>query len=112
VATAATKREFCRRLYRVGGATPTQRVSFLDELSDAALEAQTDGKTLTATASGGSSASFMVFQAYAPADVLELVDEARAWAAAASLDAALALIVGPIRHYGRDFSSLHCGGGV
>lgn len=110
VPTAATKREFCRRLFRAGGATPTQRASFLDDLADAALEAQTDGKTLTATASGGQSASFMVFSAFAPADVLALIDEARTWAAETTVTAALELIPVAVRHVGADFSGLATGG--
>lgn len=106
---ASTKREYCRLLFQQG-ATPAQRHAYLDTLRDAAIEAQTEGKTLTATASGGQSASFMVFQAFAPEDVIQLVDEARAWADALTLTAALALIPTAVRHYGHDFSSLNAGG--
>lgn len=109
MAKASTKSEFCRLLFRQGG-TPAKRHAYLDTLAAAALEAQTEGKTLTATASGGSSASFMVFQAWAPGDVLELVATARAWADAANITAALALIGPACRSYRSDFSSMMTGG--
>jgi hypothetical protein len=111
VPRASTKREYCRHLFNQG-ATPAQRHSYLDTLRDAALEAQTEGKTLSQTASGGQSASFLVFGAFSPEDTLALVDEARAWADALTLTAALALIPTAVRHYGRDFSGLQCGGAV
>lgn len=104
--TAATKREYCRILFRVGGATPAARNAYLDTLAATALTAQNEGKTITGTASGGTSAQFMVFSAFAPADVLALVDEARAWAAALTLTAALALIPTAVRHYGARFAGL------
>lgn len=104
--TAATKQEFCRRLFRAGGATPASRASFLDTLADAALEAQTEGKTLTQTASGGQSASFMVFSAFAPADVLALIAEARTWAAASTIAAALEMIAARTTVVRPDFSQL------
>ena len=90
--TYATRREFCRRLFRVGGATTVLRHSFLDSLADSALAAQASGRAVQATAAAGASTTFQFFSGWAPSDVLSLIDEARDWADAAAVDAALALI--------------------
>ena len=42
VPTYPIRREFCRRLFRVGGATETLRNAFLDTLADSALAADCD----------------------------------------------------------------------
>jgi hypothetical protein len=102
----AVKREFCRRLFRHGGASAETRHSFLDGLSDAALKARQDGKTLVGTASGGTSATFQSFATWRADEVLELIDAARDWADEDDVDDALVLIAPPARSYGPDFSRL------
>lgn len=98
--TYATRREFCRRLFRAGGATAELRHSFLDTLADAAIAAQTAGSAVLSTAKNGASVQFQFFAGWTPSDALELIDEARDWADAATVAAALALIDPDVREYG------------
>jgi phospholipase/lecithinase/hemolysin len=99
----AVKREFCRRLFRAGGATVGERQAFLDTLSDAAIKAQQDGKSLVATGSGGTSVQFELFLGWKPEALIELIDAARAWADLSTKDDALATITGPVRFITDDF---------
>lgn len=94
----ATQREFCRRLFRAATAnTTTARHTFLDELADEAILAQTDGKALIGTAvSGAQSAQFELFQNWSPGDLLSLIDAARTWADETTVEEALALIGAPV----------------
>ena len=107
--TTATRREFCRRLFRVG-ASSSLRHATLDALSDTAIAAQQSGSAIQSTASNGSTVTFQFFAGWSPDDALVLINEARSWADAADLAAALALIMGPVTSYGTDFTNL--GGGA
>ena len=71
----AVRREFCRRLFRAGGATAELRHAFLDTLSDAAIAAQTAGSAVLSTAKNGASVQFQFFAGWSPADALELIDD-------------------------------------
>lgn len=97
--TYATRREFCRRLFRAGGATTVLRHAFLDSLADSALAAQASGRAVQATAAAGASTTFQFFSGWDPSDVLSLIDEARDWADAADVAAALELVQPDIREY-------------
>ena len=111
--TYATRREFCRRLFRVGGATAQLRHAFLDGLSDSAIQAQTAGSAVLSTAKNGASVQFQFFAGWSPADAIELIDEARDWADAADVAAALSLIPeGSATAYGHDFSAANATGGT
>jgi hypothetical protein len=101
----AVKREFCRRLFRAGGGTAGERQAFLDTLSDAAIKAQQDGKSLVATGSGGTSVQFELFLGWKPEALIELIDEARNWAELATVADALVTIAGPFRSLRPDFST-------
>lgn len=96
----AVRREFCRRLFRAGGATAELRHAFLDTLSDSAIAAQTAGSAVLSTSKNGAAVQFQFFAGWAPADALELIDEAREWADAATATVALALIDPDVREYG------------
>lgn len=112
-ATYAIRREFCRRLFRVGGATAQLRHSFLDTLSDAAIAAQTAGSAVLSSSANGASVQFQFFAGWTPDDALSLIDEARTWADAADVAAALALITdGPVTSYGHDFTNANATGGA
>lgn len=111
--TYATRREFCRRLFRVGGATTVLRHSFLDSLADSALAAQASGRAVQATAAAGASTTFQFFSGWQPGDALELIDEARTWADCADVATALALLPGgAVTSYGHDFSQAIASGGA
>lgn len=103
VPTYPIRREFCRRLFRVGGATEVLRNAFLDALADAALAAQSSGRAVQATSVAGASTTFQFFDGWEPSVALTLIDEARAWAAAADVNAALALIGDDVTSYGFRF---------
>ena len=90
--TYATRREFCRRLFRVGGATAQLRHAFLDGLSDSAIQAQQTGSAVLSTAKNGASVQFQFFAGWTPDAALELIDEARDWADAVDVASALAMI--------------------
>ena len=90
--TYATRREFCRRLFRVGGATAQLRHAFLDGLSDSAIQAQQTGSAVSASSANGASVQFQFFAGWTPDDALALIDEARDWADAATATVALAMI--------------------
>ena len=90
--TYATRREFCRRLFRVGGATAQLRHAFLDGLSDSAIQAQQSGSAVSASSANGASVQFQFFAGWTPDDALALIDEARDGADAATATVALALI--------------------
>lgn len=104
-ASTPTRREFCCRLFRLGGATPAARNAWLDELSDSAA-LQQQGGAIVSTSANGASVSFQLPPKWSPDDAPALIDAARAWAEAADVDAALALIGGPVRHVSPDFSGL------
>ena len=111
--TYAVRREFCRRLFRAGGATAELRHVFLDALADAAIAAQTAGSAVLSTSKNGAAVQFQFFAGWAPADALELIDEARDWADAADIAAALALLPdGPATSYGHDFTTANATGGA
>lgn len=110
-ATYAIRREFCRRLFRVGGATAELRHAFLDGLSDSASEAQQSGSAIQSTSANGAAVTFQFFAGWTPDDAISLIDEARAWADAADVATALALIGdGPVTSFGHDFSAMGAGG--
>ena len=90
--TYATRREFCRRLFRINGDTAQLRHAFLDGLSDSAIQAQQTGSAVLSSSANGASVQFQFFAGWAPADALDLIDEAREWADAATATVALALI--------------------
>ena len=109
----ATRREFCRRLFRAGGATTVLRHAFLDALSDTALAAQASGRSVQATSAAGASTTFQFFSGWSPAEALALIDEARTWADAADVATALELLPdGPVMSYGHDFTMANASGGV
>lgn len=107
------RREFCRRLFRVGGATAALRHSFLDTLSDAAIAAQQQGAAISATSHNGASVQFQFFTGWQPADALELIDVARAWADCADVATALALLPdAAVTSFGHDFTLANSTGGA
>ena len=109
----ATRLEFCRRLFRVGGATAQLRHAFLDGLSDSAIQAQQSGSAVSASSANGASVQFQFFAGWTPDDALALIDEARDWADAADVASALALLPdGPVTSYGHDFTTAHATGGA
>ena len=111
--TYATRREFCRRLFRVGGATAQLRHAFLDGLSDSAIQAQQTGSAVLSSSANGASVQFQFFAGWTPDDALALIDEARTWADAADVAAALALLPdGPVTSYGHDFTMANSSGGA
>jgi len=75
--SAATVREFIRRVYRDGGANATTRGTYLDGLADTALTSQQRGKLLTMSSDKGTSAQYAAFAGWSPQDVLALIDEVR-----------------------------------
>ena len=110
-ATYAIRREFCRRLFRAGGATAELRHAFLDGLSDTAIAAQQSGNAIQSTSANGAAVTFQFFANWQPADVLDLIDEARDRADCADVATALALIGdGPVTSFGHDFSAMGAGG--
>lgn len=88
--------EFCRLLFRSGGADAAARHAWLNALYDAAWSQQKDGKTLFSTSYSGVFTQFQVLSGWKPDAIINLVGEARAWADAADVTAALALIA-PMR---------------
>ena len=109
--SASVRREYCRRLFRVGGATAALRNAFLDGLSDAAIEAQQSGSAVLSTSKNGAAVQFQYFAGWTPAATLEYVDEARAWAACLTVEAALALINRGGSFVLSDFSNANATGG-
>ena len=103
-APTATRREFCRRLFRLGGATSALRQAWLDELSDSAA-LQQQGGAVVSTSANGASVSFQLPSNWSPDDAPALIDAARTWADCATVADALALIGGPVRSVVRDFSA-------
>ena len=102
--TYATRREFCRRLFRVGGATAQLRHAFLDGLSDSAIQAQQTGSAISASSANGASVQFQFFTGWAPSDALALIDEARTWADCSDAGTALALVRDDVTSYRFRFS--------
>lgn len=93
----SVQREFCRRLFRAGGASVAERQAFLDVLADAALKAVQDGRrVISTTGTGGVGTTFQLFAGFPPDALLSLIDAARAWADAADVTAALALVGYPV----------------
>lgn len=92
--TTETRREFCRRLFRVG-ATASLRTAFLDGLSDSATAAQQSGNAIQSASANGADVTFQFFAGWSPDSALELINEARGWVGTdASTEAeSLALIV-------------------
>lgn len=112
-ATYATRREFCRRLFRAGGATAALRHTFLDGLSDTAIQAQQTGGSIQSTSANGASVAFQFFDGWSPDVALSLIDEARTWADCADVDTALALLPdGPVTSFGHDFTLSNATGGT
>jgi len=74
------------------------------------MTAQQSGSAIQSTASNGAQVAFQFFAGWSPDDALVLIDEARDWAAAADLAAALALIGGPVYAYGFDRTNADSGG--
>ena len=102
--TYATRREFCRRLFRVGGATAQLRHAFLDGLSDSAIQAHQAGSAVSASSANGASVQFQFFAGWTPDAALALINEARDWADCADADTALALVRDDVTSYGFRFS--------
>lgn len=98
--SCAVEREFCRRLFRVGGATALLRNAFLDALADSALAAQVAGRSVSATSAAGTSVSFQFFSGWEPADAMATIDRARDWADCSDVSTALALIPDDVGSYG------------
>lgn len=88
--SAATVREFLRRVYRDGGANSTTRGAYLDGLADTALTSQQRGKMLTLSSDKGTSVQYAAFSGWNPQDVLALIDEARAFIAESTITLAIA----------------------
>lgn len=95
--SAPVQREFCRRLFRLGGSDSASRHAWLDAISDAAIADKTAGRTLVSVGSMGSNSGFQIVNGWKPDDVLDIVNAARDWAGEDNVDDALALIAGPIR---------------
>lgn len=70
-------REFIRKVYRAATLAGETNDEYLDGLSDAALTALQSGKTLSASSGNGTSAAYQVFYGFDPANILEMVDQAR-----------------------------------
>lgn len=104
-APTATRREFCRRLFRLGGATPALRQAWLDELSDSAA-LQQQGGAVVSTSANGASVSFQLPANWSPDDAPALIDDARTWAETSDVAAALAMIGRGVRYFSPDFSGL------
>jgi hypothetical protein len=84
--------EFCRYLFRVGGATAALRNVFLDGLSEAAISAQMAGSSVLSTSANGASVQLQFVAGWSPVATLKIVEAARVWAAYATVEAALATI--------------------
>lgn len=111
--SCAVEREFCRRLFRVGGATALLRHAFLDALADSALAAQVAGSAVSATSTAGTSVDFQFFAGWEPGDVLSVIDHARDWADCATVAAALELIGDAgVTSFGHDFTMSNANGGA
>lgn len=78
------------------------RQAWLDELSDSAA-LQQQGGAVVSTSANGASVSFQLPSNWSPDDAPALIDEARAWADAADVATALALIGGPVRCFRQNF---------
>ena len=102
---ASVRREDCRRLFRLGGATAALRHAFLDSLSDAAADARHSGSAVLSTSKNGAAVQFQFFSGWTPDATLKYVDEARAWADCATVAAALALIRDSADSYGFNLST-------
>lgn len=100
VPSCAVEREFCRRLFRVGGATTQLRHAFLDALADSALASQVAGRAVSATSTAGTSVDFQFFAGWEPADALATIDRARDWAECSDVATALVLIPDDVGYYG------------
>lgn len=105
--SAATIREYIRHVYRQSAALGVSASAYLDTISEVALKAQREGKTVNASATGTTSVSWTVFQAFKPDDILDLIDLLRGPCAEANVTLALAkaaeLAIG-VRSYRTDFS--------
>lgn len=89
--SAATVREFLRRVYRDGGANATTRAAYLDDLADAALDAKTQGTLLTSSSDKGTSVGYQAFSGWEPDIILALIDEVRSLVTESTITAALAV---------------------
>lgn len=103
-ATTALRKEFLRRVYREAPASEAARNTFLDGLADTALSQVEAGVRRVGASGGGFSSSFAILNGWDPRDVLELIAWARGYLAESTVAAAVALVIGPIRAYGTDFS--------
>ena len=111
-ASTPTRRLFCRRLFRLGGATPALRHAWLDELSDSAA-LQQQGGAVVSTSANGASVSFQLPPNWNPDDANALIEDAYTWAEASDIAAALALLPdGPVTSYGHDFTTANASGGA
>lgn len=88
--SAATVREFIRRVYRDGGANSTTRGTYLDGLADTALTSQQKGKMLTLSSDKGTSVQYAAFAGWNPQDVLSMIDEVRAYITESTVALAIA----------------------
>jgi hypothetical protein len=107
--SAAEYREHLRHVWRESASLGVTPAKYLDQLADIALKAQRDGKTLSASASGGTSVAFLVFQNFDPAKVVELIDVLRAPCDEVSLSLALGVLAAArpgIRSFQSDFRRL------
>lgn len=106
-ASYATRREFLRRVYRKANESGTTRDEFLDAIADKAHVELDGSKTLTGASGGGVSSNYLsFFSIWGPQDRLELVDWARDYIAEDDVADSLALVTGPIRFVGSDFSGV------
>lgn len=86
---------FCRYLFDEAGASAATRLAYVKAVAKQAHELQLSGGAVVSTSSAGTSVTFQVPQNWTADDLLSITNEARAWAAAVDVSAALALIVEP-----------------
>jgi hypothetical protein len=103
VPPTSVRREFCRKIFRSGGADAAARSTYLDGLADIALKTQQSGKTLIGTASGGTSVQYQAFEGWRVDSLIEMLDQARSWILEDDVDAALELIFA-VTSFRGDFS--------
>lgn len=105
--TTPRKREGLRKVYRAASPqSEAGRESYLDGLSDVALSAINSGKSLIGSSAGGTSASYAVFNSWAPNDVVEFVDWARGYISESDVDDALASVPAKVTRISADFSGV------
>jgi len=85
-------REFIRRVYREASAnTEAARSAYLDGLAETAMSSFSKGRNLVGTSDKGTSATYAMFSAWSPTQIIDLVDFARDYIAEDTVAEALAL---------------------